>query len=126
MIRGITKLGVLLLVVAAVSCSRSSELEITEVERVVNLAGGYPTETVKINFRANEDSISHFTFLLPLEYDGKVSKLGFTKNSKDKSTLAFTRSIIIHVPLSSPRTAHLSPATPSVCPATTRLATRAS
>jgi hypothetical protein len=73
------------------------QLSIISVERAINLAGLYPVETIKFRFKANEDGVSRFSYLLPLEYDSKISLIGFTRNSKDRRAFAFSRSIYIYV-----------------------------
>ncbi len=81
MIRG--SVGVLLvaaLAIALVGATAFEKIEITKAQRVVNLAGSYAGEMIKISFVSNEDSVDHFTYLLPLEYDNKVSKIWFTKS----------------------------------------------
>lgn len=98
MIRGCTTQALLLtLLWAGVFASQFENIEITKVQRVVTLSGAYPTEHIKISFVANEDSVSHFTYLCPLEYDEKLSKISFTKGEKDRSPYSYSRSIISHV-----------------------------
>lgn len=87
------------LMVLAVS-AHFQQLSIISVERTVNLAGLYPSETIKFRFKANEDGVSRFSYLLPLEYDSKISLIGFTRNARDRRTLAFSRSVYIYVLLS--------------------------
>jgi hypothetical protein len=121
MIRGninsIAVIGVLLVL----ACSAHfQQLSIVAVERTVNLAGHYPTEATKIRFTANEDGVSRFSYLLPLEYDSKISIIGFTRSSKDKRILAFTRSIYIYVLFKLFRKELASRIMRWPCPATTR------
>lgn len=86
------------LAVAAIHCAQFESLHLQFVERSVSLAGAYPTESLRLVIHADSDDVSHFSFLLPLDYDSKVSRISFSKG-KDKSALAFHRSVYIYVPL---------------------------
>jgi hypothetical protein len=98
MIRGnINSIAVIGVLIVLACSAHFQQLSIVSVERTVNLAGLYPTEAVKIHFKANEDEVSRFSYLIPLEYDSKISIIGFTKNTKDKRMLAFSRSVYIYV-----------------------------
>ena len=78
MIRG--SLIVIAILVIAVSSSSFEKIEVTKAQRIINLSGPYPGETIKISFVANEDGISHFTYLTPIEYDNRISKIWFSKS----------------------------------------------
>jgi hypothetical protein len=51
---------------------------------------------VRLTVHADSDAVSHFSFLLPLDYDSKVSRVSFAKG-KDKQALPFHRSVYIYV-----------------------------
>lgn len=63
----------------------------------MNLAGPYATEVVRLTVHANEDHISHLSYLVPLDYDSKISRIFFVRNGKDKNSLPYARSVYIYV-----------------------------
>lgn len=63
----------------------------------MNLAGPYATEVVKLAVHANEDHISHLSYLIPLDYDSKIARIFFAKSGKDRNSLPFARSVYIYV-----------------------------
>lgn len=86
----------LVLAVCLVHCSQFETLNLESVERNINLAGPYPTETIKATIHANADGISHFSFLLPLDLDSKVNRISFGKAGKQRNVLGFHRSVYIY------------------------------
>lgn len=68
------------------------------MERSISLAGHYPTESVRLTVHADADEVSHFSFLLPLDFDSKLARVSFARG-KDKQALAFHRSVYIYVRL---------------------------
>jgi hypothetical protein len=86
----------LALAATAVHCGQFESLHLQSVERSISLAGAYPTESVRLSIHADSDEVSHFSFILPLDYDSKVSRIAFSKG-KDKSALSFHRSVYIYV-----------------------------
>ena len=70
MIRGYSPLALLALLCLLVASVYSHEkIEITRVNRAISLSGSYASENIRINFVANDDGISTFTYLTPIEYD---------------------------------------------------------
>lgn len=88
------------------------------------MASGYPIESIRIRFIANEDDIGHFSYLSPLDYDNKVSRIWFPPTGKEKGTLPYERSVYIHVPLLVFRKVSATPTTASNWPQTTTSAMR--
>lgn len=98
MIRGkVISLLLLATFLLGVYSNQFEKIHLSNVERTVNLAGQYPTEIAKLTLHANEDEISHFSYLVLLEFDSKISRLFFVKSGKDKNSLAYTRSVYIYV-----------------------------
>ena len=73
------------------------QIEITRASRTVTLSGSYPSEQIKITFVANEDGVSHFTYLSPLEYDQALTRISFSKSERDRSSLGYERSTFSYV-----------------------------
>ena len=98
MIRGkAITLTIILACIFACESNKFESIHLSNVERSINLAGPYPTETAKLTIHADDDQISHFSYLVPLEYDSKINRLSFFKNNKDKSSLTYTRAVYIYV-----------------------------
>ena len=97
MIRGgsFLLLGVVLL--ATLALATFENIEVSSVDRSVKLDGSYPIETIKVKFIANEDDISYYSYLTPLDYDSKISRIYFPPSAKDKGSLSYERSVYIHV-----------------------------
>lgn len=101
----------MVLAVAAVQGSQFEALHLESVERSINLAGAYPTETIRATLHADADSISHFSLLLPLDYDSRLARIAFARGGKEKNTLSFHRSVYIYVRSPPRRTEAPSPTT---------------
>ena len=100
MIRGCFGKTVLIAILIVISYSASfGKIEVTKDYRMITLTGAYAGENIKISFVANDDSISSFTYLTPLEYDQTIAKIWFTKSERDKSSLSFSRNIFSYVSL---------------------------
>lgn len=114
----------MLALLSGVLCNKFENIELSNVERTVNLAGPYATEVVKLTLHANEDHISHLSYLIPLDYDAKIARIFFVKSGKDKNSLPFARSVYIYVSLKLARTEDLSHTTASSFHSTSTLTKR--
>lgn len=98
MIRGcLGRATLVALLLAVVAASSFENIEITKAQRTVTLSGAYAGENIKVSFVANDDDITHFTYLVPLQYDEAISKIWFSKSEKDKRPLAYAKSIFSYV-----------------------------
>jgi hypothetical protein len=94
MIRGkAIALTIILACIFACESNKFESIHLSSVERSINLAGPYPTEAAKLTIHADDDQISHFSYLVPMDYDSKINRLSFFKYSKDKSSLSFTKAL---------------------------------